>query len=224
MEQVRENCARCQNEGFINGKCSWPDEKDPKFEQWLRVDCVVRSWILNFIDKEIVEAFLYVNTARELWEELRERYGECNGPLLYQIQREISTVTQGGMMVPQYYTKLKKLWDELTCLTPVPECSCGGAKAISEAYDSTKLIQFLMRLNETYIRGQILLMELLPNANKAYSMVLRVEKQWEVSQTYPGNQDSSAFLARTQTGSRGRTGGDAQNRERGQRNGNKGRG
>lgn len=81
---------------FINEKCTQPDEKDPKFEQWLKVDCMVRSWILNSIDREIVEAFLYVNTAKELWEELKERFGECNGPLLYQIQREISTVTQGA--------------------------------------------------------------------------------------------------------------------------------
>lgn len=83
-----------------------------------------------------------------------------------------------GMTIAQYYTKLKKLWDELMSLTPVPECSYGAAKVISEALDSNRLIQFLMGLNDAYdsIRGQILLMEPLPNANKAYSMVLRVEK------------------------------------------------
>lgn len=169
--------------GFINGKCRQPDEKDARFQQWLKVDCMVRSWILNSIDKEIVEAFLYVNTAKELWEELRERFGECNEPLLYQIHREISTVTQGGMTVAQYYTKLKKFWDELMCLTLVIECSCGAVKTMSDTLDSSRLMQFLMGLNDTYnsIRGQILLMEPLPNVNKAHSMVLRVEKQREVN-------------------------------------------
>lgn len=85
--------------GFLDGKCKKPDEKDPKYEQWLQVDCMVRSWILNSISKDIVEAFLYVNTTKELWDELRERFGECNGPLLYQIQREITTVTQGSMTI-----------------------------------------------------------------------------------------------------------------------------
>lgn len=79
--------------GFIDEKCKPPDEGDAKYEQWLRVDYMVRSRILNSIAKEIVEAFLYVNTAKELWDELCERFGECNGPMLYQIQREISTVT-----------------------------------------------------------------------------------------------------------------------------------
>lgn len=94
--------------GFINEKCKQPTKEDPKYEQWLKVDCMVRSWILNSIAKDIVEAFLYVNTAKDLWDEIKERFGECNGPLLYQIQREISTITQGNMSVTQYYTKLKR--------------------------------------------------------------------------------------------------------------------
>lgn len=126
--------------GFIDGRCKQLEEKDSRYEQWIKADCMVRYWILNSISKDIVEAFLYVNTARELWEELKERFGECNGPLLYQIQREITTVTQGGMTLTQYYTKLKKCWDELNCLTLVPECSCGATKAMTEMVDSNSLM------------------------------------------------------------------------------------
>lgn len=169
--------------GFIDGRCKRLEETKEKHEQWLKVDCMVRSWILNSIAKDIVEAFLYVDSAKELWDELKERFGECNGPLLYQIQRENSTVTQGELTLAQYYTKLKKSWDELNCLTPVPECSCGSAKTMADVLDATILIQFLMGLNDAYdsVRAQILLMEPLPSANKAYSMVLRVEKQREVN-------------------------------------------
>lgn len=150
--------------GFIDGRCKQPAENESKYEQRLKVDCMVRSWILNSIAKDIVEDFLYVNTAKELWDELKERYGECNGPLLYHIQREISTITQGRMTVAQYYTKLKKSWDELNCLTPIPDCSCGAAKTITDVFDSSRLIQFLMGLNDAYnaIRRQILLLEPLP--------------------------------------------------------------
>lgn len=120
--------------GFINDKCKRPDENDVKFEQWLKMDCMVRSWILNSIAKDIVESFLYVNTTKELWDELRERFGECNGPLLYQIQREIYTITQGNLTIAQYYTNLKKNWDELGCLNLIPECSCRAAKVIQDAF------------------------------------------------------------------------------------------
>lgn len=193
--------------GFIDGRCKQPDEDDAQYEQWIRVDCMVRSWILNSIAKDIVETFLYVNTAKELWDELRERFGECNRPPLYQIQREISTVTKGNTTIAQYYTRLKKLWDELTCLTPVLECSCGGAKTITKSIEASKLVQFLMGLNDAYdfIREQILLLDPLPNVNKAYAMVLRVEKQCEVSQVYLGNQENNAFLSKIQQGSNPRT-------------------
>lgn len=126
--------------GFIDGKCKQPKENESKCEQWLKFDCMVRSWILNSIAKDIEEVFLYVNSAKELWEELKERFGECNGPLLYQIQREISIVTQGDLTVAQYYTKLKKYWDELACLTPIPECTCGAAKSLADTFDSSRLI------------------------------------------------------------------------------------
>ena len=38
-----------------------------EYEAWLRADSMVISWILNSISKDIVDAFLYTNTAKELW-------------------------------------------------------------------------------------------------------------------------------------------------------------
>ncbi|KAL0462716.1 UNVERIFIED_CONTAM: hypothetical protein Slati_0159200 [Sesamum latifolium] len=51
---------------FINGKSTKPEEDLDQYEQWVRNDCMVTSWILNSISKEIVESFLYINSAREL--------------------------------------------------------------------------------------------------------------------------------------------------------------
>lgn len=211
--------------GFIDEKCSKPEEKDSKYNQLLKVDCMVRSWILNSFSKDFVEAFLYVNTAKELWDEVKERYGECNGPVLYQIQREISTVTQGDTIVAQYYTKLKRHWDELNCLTPVPQCTCVAAKLVADTFDSTRLIQFLMGLNDAYdsVRGQILLMEPLPMVNRAYSTVLLIEKQREVNQSYVEVQENSAFLVKTSQTNFGRGKG-IQGRGRGTQGQNSGRG
>lgn len=52
--------------------------------------------------------------------------------MLYQIKREISMFSQGNMPVSLYFTKLKKLWDELACLMPILECTCGAAKLVVE--------------------------------------------------------------------------------------------
>lgn len=64
------------------------------------------------------------------------------------------------------------------CLGPIPACGCGTTKAMSDFDNDDKLIQFLMGLNDCYdhVRNQILILEPLPSVNKAYSMVLRVQK------------------------------------------------
>ena len=49
--------------------------------------------------------------------------------------------------------------------------------------EKEKVMRFLMGLNDSYvaIRGQILLMQPLPNTRRVYSLILQQEKQVEVS-------------------------------------------
>ncbi|XP_021651859.2 retrovirus-related Pol polyprotein from transposon RE1 isoform X1 [Hevea brasiliensis] len=184
--------------GFINGSTEKPEEDSPTFDKWQRADSMVFSWILNAISKDVVEAFLYVTTAKELWEELKQRFGESNGPLLYQIKREISSFSQDNMSVGVYFTKLKKLWDELSCLRPFPTCTCGAAKTMIDIENGDKVIQFLMGLRDGYdhVRNQVLLMDPLPKINKAYSMVLSVEKQREIHGWITESSENVVLMAK----------------------------
>ncbi|KAL0436992.1 UNVERIFIED_CONTAM: hypothetical protein Sradi_0407100 [Sesamum radiatum] len=88
---------------FIDGKIQKPEESEKGYEQWVRADCMVTSWILNSISKDIVESFLYTTTARELWVELETRFGQGNGPMVYQLKREISSIAQGTLSVSAYF-------------------------------------------------------------------------------------------------------------------------
>ncbi|KAL0322332.1 UNVERIFIED_CONTAM: hypothetical protein Scaly_2529600 [Sesamum calycinum] len=71
--------------GFIDGSDLKPAEGFLNINNGRITDLIVRTWILNTISKEIVNAFLYASYARSLWVELEVRYGECDGPLLYKI-------------------------------------------------------------------------------------------------------------------------------------------
>ncbi|KAL2226395.1 UNVERIFIED_CONTAM: hypothetical protein Sindi_1998200 [Sesamum indicum] len=110
-------------------------------------------------------------------------FGQSNGPLLYKIQRETASISQNSSIVAVYFTKLKKLWDELGSLDPLPVCSCGASHKMSEKSTSYQLIQFLMGLSDIYdhVKNQILLMDPLLTAAKVYSMVRTVEKQSQVN-------------------------------------------
>ena len=162
--------------GFIDGTSNKPSAEGTELDDWTSNDCMVRSWLLNAISKEIVGAFIFATTAREFWIELEEHFSESNGPLIYQLQRQIASIHQGDSSVSKYYTKLKQLWDQLNCLMQLPMCNCGSAKAMSDFASSTRLMQFLMGLNDTYenLRNQILVLDPLPSVHKAYSMALSV--------------------------------------------------
>ncbi|KAL2230673.1 uncharacterized protein LOC110013306 [Sesamum indicum] len=153
-----------QKLGYIDGTCEKPTEGKEAMEQWRKNDYMVVSWILNSISKGIAEAFLYGRSARDLWVEHVMRFGESHGPLLYQIQRDISSMSQRNMSMAEYFTKLKRLWDELVSLDPLPVCSCGASKKISDRTEAYQLIQFLMGLGDPYdhVRNQILLIDPLP--------------------------------------------------------------
>lgn len=49
-----------------------------------------------------------------------------------------------------YFTKVKKLWDELNYLKPFHACEGGAFKEIAKMKNGTKLIQFLMGFNCSY--------------------------------------------------------------------------
>ncbi|KAL0445391.1 UNVERIFIED_CONTAM: hypothetical protein Slati_2261800 [Sesamum latifolium] len=181
--------------GFINGKNPKPQKSDDGFELWKRADGMVISWILNSISKDIVESFLYIDTTRDLWVELESRYGVSNGPMIYQLQREIASAAQGTLSISAYFNKLKKLWDELGCLVTNPSCSREALKEIASLYQRDHLMQFLMGLDESFesTRNQILIMETLPNVSKAYAIVLQVEIQREVNSAYGNSSQNMAM-------------------------------
>ncbi|XP_044483739.1 uncharacterized protein LOC123209672 [Mangifera indica] len=84
---------------------------------------------------------------------------------------------------------------------PIPTCTCGSAKAVADFNTLNRLMQFLMGLNDCYdnVKNQILVMEPLPSVNRAYSLILRVEKQREVHVTFNENIESTGLFAKTQS-------------------------
>lgn len=95
--------------GFIDGSIVEPKISSERYKSWSRCNDMVISWLLNALSREIVESVLYSKTARYIWNELEERFGLTNGPQLYQLQQQISELTQGNLDIAAYYTRLKRL-------------------------------------------------------------------------------------------------------------------
>ncbi|XP_049407775.1 uncharacterized protein LOC125871216 [Solanum stenotomum] len=161
---------------FINGKIMKPDPDSGNFAH-----------------------LQYVNNAKELWDELTDRYDQTNGAKLHQLQREIAELTQENLDVTGYYTKMRRLWEELTTLDTSCQCrcscTCDGKTKMYKAEQDRQLIHFLMGLNEVYtiIRGSILMMNPLPTMAQAFSILVQEEKQREVKPHGKFNLESTSL-------------------------------
>ncbi|XP_074306418.1 uncharacterized protein LOC141641662 [Silene latifolia] len=119
---------------------------------------MVRQWIINSLVPSIKDSLKYVNSARELWSELLERYGQASALEVYQLKKQLEGISQDNSSLVDYYEKMKNLWETLDGLDPIPLCSCGKIdqctcsllKKIIDRENTVKLIQFLMGLNGGY--------------------------------------------------------------------------
>ncbi|KAL0337523.1 UNVERIFIED_CONTAM: Retrovirus-related Pol polyprotein from transposon RE1 [Sesamum calycinum] len=154
------------------------------------IKCALRAKMkLGFIDGTLVK--LDVNdTSFEKW-------------IRVDSMREITTLSQGNMSVVDYYTKLRKVWDELEVLMPTPQCTCNGctcglSKKVADLALFTQLMQFLMGLGEIFdhVRNQLLVMDPIPSVNRAYSMVQSVEKQRQVLMEMTNSEENIAMQVR----------------------------
>ncbi|XP_070057351.1 uncharacterized protein LOC142167174 [Nicotiana tabacum] len=168
--------------GFITGNVKKPNVGHATFDQWERCDDMVTSWILNSLSKDLADSLQYIRDAKELWQELEDRYDQTNGAKLYQLHKEISDLSQGTFNITGYYTKMKKFWKELNTLNAHAQRNCictHGAKAnMHKAEQDRRLIQFLMGLNEVYTvgRGSTLMMNPLPSIAQAFFILIQEEK------------------------------------------------
>ncbi|KAL2231123.1 UNVERIFIED_CONTAM: hypothetical protein Sindi_1706700 [Sesamum indicum] len=147
---------------------------------------------------------MYTKSSQSLWLDLEQRYGDCNGPQLYQLQREICSMMQGNLPLSTYFTNMKRLWNEMGELKPTPQCTCNGCtcgawNTVAESAAFTQLIQFLMGLNDTFdsVRHQLLVMDPAPTVNKAYSLIQSVEKQKRVHVELADNTENIALNIRS---------------------------
>jgi hypothetical protein len=79
---------------FINGDLPRPHSSDPNFFSWTQCNNMVLSWIINSISKEIAASVISVDSVEIMWNDLRDRFSQQNGPRIFQIHKAISAMTQ----------------------------------------------------------------------------------------------------------------------------------
>ncbi|XP_020221438.1 uncharacterized protein LOC109804079 [Cajanus cajan] len=193
--------------GFVDGTIPKPLPTDKSYHSWQRNNNIVASWLLNFISKDLQASVIYSSSATAIWNDLRIRFQQHNGPRVFQLRRDLVTLKQGSLNITHYFTKIKALWEELAEYQPSHACTCGGIKPWIDHHQSEYAMLFLMGLNEGYshIRGQILLMDPIPPIEKGFSLVLQEEKQQELGIPTNSNDTPTAFAYKSGNDAKSRT-------------------
>ena len=192
--------------GFVDGSITASMAITPLEKiAWSKNNSMISSWILNSVLPHISGSVIYRNTAMEVWNSLRNRFLQANGPRISQLQKQISAIMQGDATVTTFFTDLQTSWDQLLNLRPLPCCSCGKCicgvnDKITLFHHQDSLMQFLNGLNEVYsqVRTQILMMEPSPSIDKAFSLVIQEERQRALSFNGRPSVDSTALAIKTQ--------------------------
>ncbi|XP_076930494.1 uncharacterized protein LOC143595342 [Bidens hawaiensis] len=126
--------------GFIKGTCVRSTTDHVLQAQWDRCNLVVLSWILNTINKELYASQIFSTIASNVWNELRETYCKIDGSVVYNLHKQINSITQNGTSISDYYLKLNSLWRKYDNLTKLPPCKCEATVELNEFSNRIKLM------------------------------------------------------------------------------------
>lgn len=186
---------------FVDGTLTKPEITHADYKSWNCCNSMIIGWIISALEPQIAASILYIDTARDVWVDLEDRFGQVSSAQLYAIQQEIHQISQDSMPIAEYYTHLKKLWDEYDNLKPLPtcvctNCTCDLTRKFLKTQQDQRIMIFLMKLSNNYanVRSNILMMENMPNLSQAYRMLLQEQSHREISHL-SSNTEAVAFVA-----------------------------
>lgn len=71
--------------GFVDGTLTKPKDDSAYAEDWWVVNSMLVAWILITIKPSLRSTITYMESARDLWEDIEQRFSMGNGPRIYQL-------------------------------------------------------------------------------------------------------------------------------------------
>nr|KYP57493.1 hypothetical protein KK1_003757 [Cajanus cajan] len=72
------------------------------------------SWLLNTMTNEIGEIFMYYDTAKEMWDAVKETYSNVDNTfVVFDIKSILHDLRQGDFSVTEYFNTLGRHWQQL---------------------------------------------------------------------------------------------------------------
>ncbi|XP_010424606.1 PREDICTED: uncharacterized protein LOC104709740 [Camelina sativa] len=133
-----------------DGKEEKEEDKEADLEKevkWFQEDQTVLAILQNSLDAPILEAYLYCETAKELWETLANVYGNVtNLTRVFEVKKAINGLHQEDLEFTKHFGKFRSLWAELEMLRP----STIDPAILNERKEQDKVFGLLLTLNSAF--------------------------------------------------------------------------
>jgi gag-polypeptide of LTR copia-type len=83
--------------GHIDGTTKKPTSTGEELTTWQANDHQVMSWIFNSMEPQVYEIFAYCDSAKTLWDSLKEMYGQVNNASrIFELQQRLANTKQNS--------------------------------------------------------------------------------------------------------------------------------
>ncbi|KAF7818865.1 retrovirus-related Pol polyprotein from transposon TNT 1-94 [Senna tora] len=196
--------------GFIDGTIPRPNQKSEDFDDWCTINLLLVSWIRNTIEPGLRSTISHREVARDLWNDIKDRFSVTDGPRIQQLRSNLADCKQRRMSIVDYYGRLKQLWDELSDYDTIPTCECGKCSCdltttLAKRREDERVHTFLLGLDEylySTVRSSILAQEPLPSVHKVYSILVQEERVKNITRTKEDRVEVMALAARVHSDAR----------------------
>jgi len=156
-----------------------------------RISLLCMSWLLNSMENHITKIFNYSESSFELWEAVKEMYGNHNNvACIFQINRNLANLQQDGKTYVQLLGTLKSMWSELALYHP----HTVDAAELRKHGEEDKIFRLLASLGSDYedLCSSILMNHDLPSLTNMYATIQQEEACRKVL-----NSDSKISLSKS---------------------------
>lgn len=190
--------------GFVKGTTLIPTDDPIKADMWESCYNMVISWITINLSPTIRKSVIYMNTSKNIWNNLEHRFSLTNGSRKFKLNKDIYDLKQGSLTINDYYSAMKTIWEELESLNILHVVTNPTAEItklladIETQKEKSKLFQFWNGLNDVCSpqRSQLLLLNPLSIVESASATLQQEEAQRDILLGHKSDTDVGALYGK----------------------------
>ncbi|KAK3007413.1 hypothetical protein RJ639_014792 [Escallonia herrerae] len=163
-----------------------PAASNPSLSSWRFENSLIITWLINSMEPTIGKTYLFLHTAKDVWEAVRETYSDVeNSSQIFDLKTKLWKSKQGEREVTIYYNEIVSLWQELDqCYNDEWDCPSDSVN-VMKMEECDRVYLFLAGLNSDFdeVWSRILGKKPVPSLCEAFSEIRSEETRRKVMLT-----------------------------------------